>query len=82
MDKDFFLNLIFPSICVNCKKRTEERSLNTSDCFKAPNPDWMQNRNFLILDDVVTSSSTLLEAVKTLKAAGTKKISGIVAARA
>ncbi|MEK7590278.1 MAG: ComF family protein [Patescibacteria group bacterium] len=60
------------------KKRRE----NVVDCFIANNTGEIKGKNILLVDDVSTSGSTLNEAAKVLKAAGAKKIIGLVAARA
>ena len=57
-----------------------ERKKNVAGCFVCPKP--IKGQNILLVDDVSTSGATLNEAAKTLKAAGAKKIIGLVVAKA
>jgi competence protein ComFC len=58
-----------------------ERIKNVAGCFSA-DPEIVRGRNILLIDDVVTSGATLLEAAKALKAAGADTITALVAAKA
>lgn len=60
----------------------EKRQENIAGCFNVKNNDEIKGKNILLIDDVFTSGSTLNEAAKVLKAAGAKKIIGLVVARA
>lgn len=54
--------------------RREERFENIKGVFKVINEDEVKGKNFIILDDVVTTGATLKEAKKILKEAGANKI--------
>jgi competence protein ComFC len=57
-----------------------ERKENIKDCF-AWRGENLSGKNILLLDDVATTGSTLKEAAKILKAAGAKKVWGLVIAK-
>lgn len=59
----------------------QERLLNVKGCFVADRR-LVQDRNVVLIDDVVTSGSTFLEAARTLKANGARRIIALAAARA
>ena len=63
-------------------KNVGERRENVKACFSVVGPKFVANKNILLIDDVTTSGATMLEAAKTLKAAGAKKIVALAAARA
>ena len=70
----------------NTKSQTElknstERKENIKNSFGVKDPNQIQNKNIFLLDDVFTSGATMQEATTTLKAAGAKKIIGLVIAR-
>ncbi|TSC61781.1 MAG: phosphoribosyltransferase [Parcubacteria group bacterium Gr01-1014_48] len=52
----------------------QERAENLRGCFNIPNPDDVRNKDIIIVDDVMTTGSTLAEATATLKRAGARKI--------
>jgi ComF family protein len=54
-------------------KDRRRRLENLKDCFIA-NPDLVNKRNIILIDDVTTTGATLTEAKKALKSAGAKKI--------
>lgn len=58
------------------------RRENVRGCFVVRDRDAVQGRNILLIDDVVTSGSTLLEATAALKAAGARRVIALVAAKA
>ena len=81
--KDDFLNKKIsydPNILIKIKdtkpqshtKSKEERFLNLKDCFEIKN---ITNKNIILIDDVVTTGTTIKEAVLTLKKNGMDKIS-------
>ncbi|MEI8143516.1 MAG: ComF family protein [Candidatus Berkelbacteria bacterium] len=57
----------------------EKRLENVREVFEARKG--VIGKNIIIIDDVVTTGATLSECAKVLKAAGAKKVVGIVAAR-
>lgn len=48
----------------------EERNNNIKDCFKAINEEYIKDKRILLIDDVLTTGSTVIEAVKILKKSG------------
>ena len=58
----------------------EERRANVADAFSAPLPDAVCGRNVLIVDDVLTTGSTLNACAKALAAAGAASCCGVCAA--
>jgi len=60
----------------------EKREKNIVGSFSIKNPNLIVKKNILLIDDIVTSGSTLREAAKILKSAGAKKIIAITAAKA
>jgi len=64
------------------KLKGDERQQNIHGAFKiSPNIQIFQYPNIVIFDDVWTTGSTLNEAGKVLKIAGTKKVWGLTLAR-
>lgn len=63
-------------------KTAEERMENTKGCFSLAEPRTMRGAPVLLVDDVITSGATLLEAARTLKKGGAKRIIALVVARA
>lgn len=60
-------------------KNRLERLKNLSDSFSA-NQHIVQNRNILLIDDVITTGATIEEARKTLLKAGAKKVIALTVA--
>lgn len=60
-------------------KNKNERLKNLKDCFYA-DIDKVKNRNIILIDDVITTGTTMNEASKTLKLAGAKKVIGFALA--
>ena len=63
-------------------KHLRDRRENVKGCFAVGEPEAIQGKTIILVDDVVTSGSTLYEAAWTLKAAGARKIIALVAAKA
>lgn len=59
-----------------------DRKKNIAGAFESGNVSLIAGKNIILVDDVSTSGATLQEAAKALKAAGAKKILGLVAAKA
>ncbi len=55
-------------------KNRQERLKNIIDTFAISNQEKIQNKNIILIDDVVTTGATLKEARKILKQNGAKKI--------
>jgi len=60
-------------------KNKNERLKNLKGCFHAKNEE-IKNRNIILIDDVITTGTTMEEAAKTLCNAGAKKIIGFALA--
>lgn len=60
----------------------EERAANVKNCFAVSESARVSEKNIILVDDVVTSGATILEAARALKAAGAKRIIALVAAKA
>jgi len=52
----------------------EERSANISGAYYVPDPDLVEGKCVLLIDDVVTTGSTLDECAKALLAAGAARV--------
>lgn len=63
-------------------KDWDKRKKNLENCFSVIDADKIKNKNFIILDDVFTSGATLNEIARVLKSAGSKRILGLVVAKA
>lgn len=59
----------------------EQRKTNIQNAFKILKPDFIKNKNIILIDDVVTTGSTLEEIAKVLKENGANKIYGLAAAK-
>lgn len=62
-------------------KNFEERERNILNCFEIKNPEMIQGKNIILIDDVFTSGATINEAAKILKENGAKKIIALVLAK-
>lgn len=62
-------------------KTKKERYFNIKGSFKALNKEKIVGKNFILIDDVITTGNTLKEATKLLKKAGAKKVYALVLAR-
>jgi len=59
----------------------EERERNLRDVFVCQNQKAVRNKKILLVDDVLTTGSTLEECARLLKQAGAKEVWGVVVAR-
>jgi ComF family protein len=59
----------------------EKRIKNIEGVFAAKYPEKIKNKTILLIDDVTTTGATIIEARRTLKEAGAKKVYGITLAR-
>ncbi len=75
-------NLLIKSVATNSQsmlKRTE-RLLNLEDAFMAVSDGLIAHKNILLIDDIVTTGSTVNQCCKALKRAGAEKvIAGVIA---
>ena len=59
----------------------KERIYNVKNAFCVKYPQNLQNKRVLLIDDVMTTGSTLRECAKVIKAAGAKSIDSLTIAR-
>src|SRR3989344_2692356 len=52
----------------------ESRMKNLANCFSVKNPELIQGRNIILIDDVATTGATLEEARRILRKAGARKV--------
>ncbi len=60
----------------------EERIENMRDAFRVADPKAVRGRNVLVVDDVMTTGTTLSECARVLKAAGAERVWAVTVARA
>lgn len=58
-----------------------ERMQNLKDAFHCPNSDLVSGKRILLVDDVLTTGTTISEAARTLRAAGAQSVRAIVLAK-
>jgi len=63
------------------KLKGAERRMNVKGCFRVKNNDLVKDKIIILIDDVVTTASTLDECAKVLKLAGAKEVWGWTVAR-
>lgn len=51
-----------------------QRALNVEGAFRVRSPEWVEGRNFLLVDDVMTTGATVNECARALKAAGAGRV--------
>jgi ComF family protein len=54
--------------------KKQARKLNMAGAFHVKKPDTIQGKNLLLIDDVITTGATVIEAAKTLIAAGAHRV--------
>ena len=59
----------------------DERTRNVRDAFQLRQQDYMQNKNIIIVDDVLTTGSTMNACAKALKEAGAHKLTAVTIVR-
>src|SRR3989338_283782 len=52
----------------------ESRMKNLANCFSVKNPELIQGRNIILIDDVATTGATLEEARRILRKSGARKV--------
>ncbi len=57
-----------------------ERAANLAGAFRLREPGWARSRSWILVDDVATTGSTLLEAGQTLLAGGARRVIGVTLA--
>lgn len=62
-------------------KNTSQRRENVKGAYRCCDPEAVAGKRILLVDDIVTSGSTLSECAKMLKEAGAAEVLGITAAR-
>ncbi len=55
-------------------KGSEERERNVKDAYRVIDPELVDGKRVLLLDDIITTGSTVKECAKILRAAGAKKV--------
>ena len=55
----------------------EARLHNLTGAFCCPKPERIEGRSFILIDDVITTGSTMAECARTLKRAGASRIYGL-----
>ena len=61
-------------------KNRKERMKNVVNCFSVKDPAIVTGKNIIVIDDVLTTGSTLIEARRALKTAGAKKVIALTVA--
>lgn len=59
----------------------DQRQTNLKNAFQVTKPDLIQNKNIILIDDVVTTGSTLEEIAKVLKESSARKVVGLTVAK-
>jgi len=59
----------------------DERSANICGAYLVPDPGFVEGKRILLIDDVITTGSTLNECAKTLRAAGAARVTCAALAR-
>ena len=62
-------------------KSNQDRYRNMRGAFQAESRDAIKGKNFILVDDVLTTGSTLKEATRALKSAGAKNVLALVLAQ-
>jgi ComF family protein len=60
----------------------DQRTNQLQDAYRVAKPSAIRDRHVILIDDVLTTGSTLEAAAKVAKAAGAKRVSGLVFAKA
>jgi len=58
-----------------------ERAANVRGAFVVRDPEWVEGRRFLLVDDVMTTGATVNECARALKEAGAAKVFVVTVAR-
>ena len=59
----------------------KERARNVAGAFAVPNPEWIEGRSILLVDDVMTTGATVSECSRALKEAGAADVCVVTVAR-
>jgi len=62
------------------RKNKKERIENLKGCFAVEHPEKIKGKNIILLDDVITTGSTLREARKVLLKSGARKVIAVTVA--
>lgn len=58
-----------------------QRAMNVEGAFRARCPEWVEGRQFLLVDDVMTTGATVNECARALKEAGAGRVLVVTVAR-
>lgn len=61
--------------------KKEQREKNIKGVFNCQKPELIKNKKILLVDDILTTGSTMEECARVLKTAGAKQVWGVVVAR-
>ncbi len=77
MNKKMNINSVVRSVNTETqtKKNKEEREKNVKGIFKIKNAKELENKHILLIDDVITTGSTMIECVNTISKLKNTKIS-------
>jgi predicted amidophosphoribosyltransferase len=59
----------------------KQRALNIKDAFEIMHRENIKGKSVLLIDDIATTGSTIIECAKILKKAGAEKVHAVVIAR-
>jgi len=57
------------------------RMKNVAEAFRADCPEWIEGKNFLLVDDVMTTGATVAEISREMKSAGAGRVCVVTVAR-
>lgn len=60
----------------------DKRAENIKGAFRVPDPNMVNNKRVLLLDDIYTTGATISECVKTLRNAGANRVEVLTLSRA
>ena len=67
---------------VQARLQEDERSANLRGAFQVGNPNWVSDRSWILVDDVVTTGSTLAECLQGLRSSGARAVLPVAVALA
>ena len=67
---------------VQARLEEDDRRANLAGAFRVEHPTWVSGRSWILLDDVITTASTLAECMDTLRRSGARAVRPIAVALA